>query len=663
VIQTGGTPGETLWTSAQVDTISTGKLVLGYLNVAKINDYTSMWNPNWTDTHTAGGTNVPGQAPDFLRQDGATANTRLVDITKASWIAALHARIDILIAQHFDGMFLDDVLRYYVPYNVTLGASARAMRDLIIDITAYARQQNPNFIVMENGGPDLISHTTNDGAAADPAKAALFYGSIDAFLAESYFRDPGSGQENTYGINTAIANYGTQGIALFSADQLVPAGQAATILLAADTAGFIPFTIPGSNYGYADSTRFASTMGDNAPGADELRGGDGSDQLIGSGGGDFLDGGTGADRMTGNAGNDTYIVDNAADAVTETAGQGFDSIYSFVSYALSANADVDWLSTIDNNATTAIDLTGSAIGQYLIGNQGANILDGKAGADFMQGFGGNDIYYVDNGSDAPVEAAGGGTDAAFTTISYGLANGTSIEILGTTSVAGTGAINLLGNEIANSLIGNAGANSLDGAGGADTMTGYGGNDTYIVDDSGDAVVEAASGGFDAIYTIASYTLGAGSEVEWLSAATVGSTTALNLTGNAFNNYVLGNNGANLINGGAGNDTLYGYGGADSFQFTTALGAGNVDVLTDFVSGTDKIALDDAVFTQIGGLGALSAAAFVTGASATTTAHRIVYNGTTGQLFYDADGSGAGAAVLFATLQGNPAIGAGDFTVI
>jgi len=44
-------------------------------------------------------------------------------------------------------------------------------------------------------------------------------------------------------------------------------------------------------------------------------------------------------------------------------------------------------------------------------------------------------------------------------------------------------------------------------------------------------------------------------------------------------------------------------------------------------------------------------------------YRIVYNGATGQLFYDADGSGAGAAVLFATLSGNPVLGAGDFTVI
>jgi serralysin len=108
--------------------------------------------------------------------------------------------------------------------------------------------------------------------------------------------------------------------------------------------------------------------------------------------------------------------------------------------------------------------------------------------------------------------------------------------------------------------------------------------------------------------------------------------------------------------------LVGYGGADTFAFTSALGAGNVDVIADFVSGTDKIALDDAVFTALG-LGALSANAFVIGSAALDADDRIIYNSSNGGLFYDADGNGAGAAVQFATLSGAPALIASDFTVI
>ena len=75
------------------------------------------------------------------------------------------------------------------------------------------------------------------------------------------------------------------------------------------------------------------------------------------------------------------------------------------------------------------------------------------------------------------------------------------------------------------------------------------------------------------------------------------------------------------------------------------------------------ALDDAIFAQLGGPGALNASAFVTGTAATEADDRIVYNSATGQLFYDADGSGAGAAVLFATLTGAPLLAASDFIVI
>lgn len=385
--------------------------------------------------------------------------------------------------------------------------------------------------------------------------------------------------------------------------------------------------------------------------------------LRGNAGANTLDGGAGADTMIGLAGNDIYIVDNAGDVVTEASSQGFDAAYTFVSFALSANSELEWFSTIDNSAATAIDLTGSSIGQYLIGNNGANVLNGLGGADFMQGFGGNDSYYVDNGSDAPVEAAGGGSDTVYTAISFGLATGTEIEALATTNATGTGAISLLGNEFAQVLTGNNGANALDGAGGADTMIGKGGNDTYFVDQSGDVVTEAAGEGFDALYTTASFTLSAGSELEWLSAASVGATTALNLTGNELAQYVLANDGANIIDGGAGSDTLYGYGGADGFQFSTALGATNIDTITDFVAGTDKIRLDDAIFTAVGGLGALSAGAFVTGSAAADASDRIIYNSSTGQLYYDADGTGAGAAVQFATLSTGLSLAASDFVVI
>ena len=71
----------------------------------------------------------------------------------------------------------------------------------------------------------------------------------------------------------------------------------------------------------------------------------------------------------------------------------------------------------------------------------------------------------------------------------------------------------------------------------------------------------------------------------------------------------------------------------------------------------------AIFTAAGPLGALNANAFVTGAAAADASDRIIYNNLTGQLFYDADGNGAGAAVLFANLSPGLTLTASDFQVI
>jgi Ca2+-binding RTX toxin-like protein len=92
------------------------------------------------------------------------------------------------------------------------------------------------------------------------------------------------------------------------------------------------------------------------------------------------------------------------------------------------------------------------------------------------------------------------------------------------------------------------------------------------------------------------------------------------------------------------------------------------VISDFTSGADKLRLDDAFFTGIGTLGlfAPNDARFHAAAGATGGADasdRMVYDTSTGNLYYDPDGSGSTAALLFATLQGQPTLTAQDFVII
>jgi len=119
----------------------------------------------------------------------------------------------------------------------------------------------------------------------------------------------------------------------------------------------------------------------------------------------------------------------------------------------------------------------------------------------------------------------------------------------------------------------------------------------------------------------------------------------------------------VLNGKAGNDTLTGGLGDDIFRFDTALGAANVDRIKAFDAAHDSIEIGNAIFKAFAAPGAVSAGAFHIGAAAADAGDRIVYDSATGALSYDSDGTGAAAAVTFATLDKGLALTAQDFWIV
>jgi Ca2+-binding RTX toxin-like protein len=376
-------------------------------------------------------------------------------------------------------------------------------------------------------------------------------------------------------------------------------------------------------------------------GDDSLLGGDGNDGLFGGDGNDTLLGGTDTDSLLGEAGNDIYIIDTATQTIVEALDAGTDSVMATVSWTLSEN-----LENLTLGGTSAIHGTGNDLNNAIVGNNSANNLSGGAGNDSLVGNSGNDsliggagddtldaglgndslwggagnnvlngglgndIYFVENASDAPSEALNGGTDTVRSSLSWTLGdNLESLTLLGTAANSGTG------NALNNTLRGNSGANWLSGLGGNDRIQAGTGNDTLI--------------GGDGVDTL----------------------------------YGEGNN--DVITGGVGNDVLGGGGGNDTFTYANP--SEGVDSIIDFSAPNDTISVSASGFG--GGLtpgAAIGTDQFLAAAgaiAATDPNQRFIYNTTTGELLFDADGSDPGVVpVQFATLTTKPTISTADIFV-
>jgi Ca2+-binding RTX toxin-like protein len=292
------------------------------------------------------------------------------------------------------------------------------------------------------------------------------------------------------------------------------------------------------------------------------------------------------------------------------------------------------------------------------GSGGNDVLTANIASDTLIGGGGDDIYIVFAKTNVVIELPNEGTDTVRAGLSWTLA--ANLENL---TLLGSKKFSAIGNNLNNTLTGNEAANVLNGGAGTDTLNGGAGNDVYVVDSDNDSIQETqtSSTEIDGVRSFVDWTLG-----DNLENLTLLGTRNLDGNGNGLNNRLTGNGGANILSGGNGNDTLNGASGndtltggtgADTFAFTTPLNAlRNIDNVTDFSSGTDKIQLSPAIFREIGFTGAPSTEAFFHAGSAAQDADdRVLYDQSNGELYYDADGNGALAAVQFAVLSSLPTL--------
>lgn len=319
---------------------------------------------------------------------------------------------------------------------------------------------------------------------------------------------------------------------------------------------------------------------------------------------------------------------------------------------VSANPPSGFDNVIPPGTTPASD--GNSDNNLIVGDDADNGISGRAGNDRMFGNAGNDIFIMSNGEGesygqdhidggAGVDTVDFGTHArspVFVDLSRGIMTGGGSGGAGGATLVDIenvngGAFNdrIIGTTEDNFLFGFSGNDYLYGGGGQDRLDGAADDDTLVGAEGND-----------------------------------------NLQGGAGDDSLYGGFEFATSGPGTGNDTLTGHSGRDVFVFNDnpnpfiSSSLATADRINDFVSRTDILAFDDAVFPHIGAFGHFQpgderffAAGGATGGS--DESDRVVYDTSTGRLYYDPDGSGAIAAQLIATLADSPAVVASDIAVV
>lgn len=569
------------------------------------------------------------------------------------------------------------------------------------DDTYFAESSGDSIIESANEGYDSVQTTLTSFTLAANVES-LFHSAATGFV--------GIGNA---GSNQISGNVGSDTLKGLAGDDTLSGGSGAANTLIGGTgndtydvsaAGDSIIELAGEGTDSVNTTRSVFTLSANVENLSQVAGvafagvGNGlanvitgnflADTLIGLGGNDRLVGGFGtANTLLGGTGDDVYVAETSGDTMIELLGQGIDTVESRIN-SMTLAANIENLTYIAPTPLPGVPIgpdpsfvgRGNGLDNVITGGTGLDTLIGLGGNDTLIGGtglanqliggDGNDIYVSSAAGDSIIELANQGTDTVQTsrasiTLSANVenlvntANGTFVGI-------GNALDNVMtGNSGRDTLVGGAGDDVLlGGTGAANELIGGIGSDIYRVSAQGDSVVElAGEGEFDTVVVIGSltsYTLPSNVEILDFSLATgsaTGSGNGLNnqIYGGSAGDHLFGMGGDDIIDGGEGLDTLTGGAGADSFLLSNLGGA--VDVITDFLSGTDTIQIFSQILFPTPIIGLVSGVGGLVATSANST---FFYQQDTGVVSFDVDGTGAELAIQICNIGINQALSAGDF---
>ncbi|MEW2914111.1 DUF4214 domain-containing protein [Leisingera sp. JC11] len=351
-------------------------------------------------------------------------------------------------------------------------------------------------------------------------------------------------------------------------------------------------------YGGSNADDLSGGTGDDivsgGQGDDELSGHSGDDTLNGEGGSDTIRGGANRDLLLGANGDDTLLGGTGADELRGGNGNDEAAYWDASTGVLAdlADASANTEEALGDTFVSIENLSGSAYGDTLRGDDSSNSLNGMAGDDWLYGRAGGDSLYggagddtLEGGSSADLLVGGDGVDmASYKHAAAGVrvnladlsqnsgeaANDTYVGIEG--AQGSDFADTLIGDTSFNILSGQDGADSLRAWGGDDTVYGGGGNDTLFGDDGEDYL--SGGDGDDS--------LEGGNKSDELHGGSGRDT----LLGQSAGDILYGNDGDDVLEGGSSADVLDGGDGLDLASYESSDAAVDVNLTLGVGTGGD-----------------------------------------------------------------------------
>jgi len=505
------------------------------------------------DGGTGNDTYVVDSATDVIVETGGDKDDRIlasiaINLTSAAYVGIEHVTLTGTTALNATG---DEFA------NMLIGnAAANVLDGGVNSDTLIGGAGNDTFIV--DSGQDQV--VENAGEGTDLVKSSALSYTLGAFVENLTLLEGG----NFSGTGNALANVITGN----TGDNVLDGGAGADILTGGngndtyivDNVG--DKVVESSTTGGTDKVESSITyvLGTNLEnlaliGAsaingtgntlnNEIEGNSAANLLSGLAGNDTLIAGGDADTLVGGLGNDSFKFDGSSlagvDAILDFNGLPNTDKIDFSSSLFSVLVDNtnidDFLRavTADGNTTIQIDADGTA--------NGVNFVD----MGVLQGVSTDLDGLLANGA-----IAIDGVAVTSPTSITGTTGNDSLPV-GSPPATSTLILGLGGND---TLTGGGGDDTLDGGTGTDNMVGGAGNDTYVVDSATDKITD--SGGSDD-RILASIAINLTNPLyDGVEHVTLTGTTALNATGDEFANMLIGNGGANVLDGGLNTDTLVG----------------------------------------------------------------------------------------------------------